>query len=112
MEVNKVSMEYFVDRDPPCPHCDRPYEKISIGVSAAGWMFSFRKREDLHLTTARKWFDFLAEVETKGSRIRNEYGDVLTAERFREMVDAKMPLPSYPDNSPDDKDADGYDIRS
>lgn len=66
-----------------CEHCGRGDEGEHIGKSSAGWTFSFQGTPEI-----RSYADWLARLEA-GGIIRNEYGDVVTLDEFKELVEAE-----------------------
>jgi len=61
-----------------CQRCDVTH----IGKSSYGWMFTFHGTD-----TIRSWAEWKEAL--KSGRIRDEYGELVTAERFGELVEAK-----------------------
>lgn len=73
-----------------CPHCKRADKPIHIGKSSAGWTFSFRgyrkDYEDRKITSYAEWLTFLT---SNIGEIRDEYGETISLEDFKKMVEAK-----------------------
>jgi hypothetical protein len=77
-----MGTNYYHDRD-VCPTCNRPAESVHIGKSSMGWTFSFHGTPETR--SYRKWLDVLEA----GGLIRNEYGEVVTLDAFKALVESK-----------------------
>ena len=70
-------------RDEKCPTCGR-YDERHIGKSSAGWTFNFRGYDDI-----RSYKDWLAILEKEQVIIYDEYGDTISLEDFKKLVESK-----------------------
>lgn len=82
-----MGTNYYTVEDDPCPCCERPFERLHIGKSSAGWAFLFAPYPDLGLTSKQAWMVYL---ETRG--IRDEYGSEIPLEELKEVIDGKQGL--------------------
>lgn len=73
---------YAVDR-PPCPTCDRPFERRHIGKSSAGWCFALHGylEEEIHGLS-----DWLHVLTRPGTIIVNESDEQITLEALVETI--------------------------
>ncbi len=67
-----------------CDRCNR-YEEIHIGKSSSGWQFSFHSNDDIR--SYKEWIEFLEE---NNAVITDEYGDVISLKKFKELVESKQ----------------------
>ena len=86
----------YYHRTKNCQTCGRCDEK-HIGKSSVGWTFSFQGYDII-----RSYKDWLVVLE-KGGLIFDEYGDYLSINEFKTMVEAKRNAPKnhtkeYPNN--------------
>jgi hypothetical protein len=86
-----MGTNYYHERE-LCDKCHNS-EREHIGKSSAGWTFSFHATE-----TIRSYRDWIAELET-GGRIVDEYGDEISLDDFKLMVERKT-LPWGKDGRP------------
>jgi len=70
-----------------CEHCGKGENPVHIGKSSAGWTFSWHGTDEL-----RSCSDWFVRLEA-GGVIRDEYGDVMRLEDFRNLVEAKRKAP-------------------
>lgn len=87
-----------------CPHCGRGDEGLHIGKDSYGWTFSWHALSEVmdgvEVKSCREWYEFL---ERDGVTIKSEYGDVISLDDFRKLVDGKRSekhnqTKEYPDN--------------
>lgn len=86
-----------------CKCCSRS-DEIHIGKSSGGWTFSFqgfrqygfcyketgdKQEKELKITSYKDWLVFLEKMLSKGNEIRDEYGDKISLDSFKEMVERK-----------------------
>ncbi len=75
-----MSTNYYA-RMQICEKCRR-YDELHIGKRSAGWVFSFEAHKDHDMTTyesAMRWLKY--------ERIFDEYGEEVSYDAFREMVE-------------------------
>jgi hypothetical protein len=80
-----MGTNYYVKDEPRCPTCGRASDVYHIGKSSMGWKFLFRGYEDQGLTSASKWFEYLAS-----RNIVDEYGTEWLLEEFISLIKSKM----------------------
>jgi len=69
-----------------CECCGR-FDEIHIGKSSAGWTFSFQAQEDeVTIKSYKEWLKFLSGKEIT---IYDGYGDEVTLEEFKDIVESK-----------------------
>jgi len=76
-----MGTNYYWTEDPcqsPCKHCDGG-ERLHIGKSSWGWCFSLHVIPYDGINSLNDW---KAKFAVPGSRITNEYGEVLSAEEM------------------------------
>ncbi len=72
-----------------CDHCGRGDNELHIGKRSGGWTFSFQAFDewetwdDLPIVSYQRWLEVL---DQPGVRIRDEYGDDVTLDEFRAIV--------------------------
>jgi hypothetical protein len=81
-----MGTNYYWEPQPPCPHCNREYERVHIGKSSSGWCFALhvadpRHSWDEHPKSLEEWQERWAS-----GRIFNEYGDQVTPERMLDII--------------------------
>lgn len=76
----------LIDR---CEHCGRARENRHIGKSSAGWTFSFHAIPEDNVNSYQDWLREFAISPW----IQDEYGDLITVEDFKKMVEAKRESP-------------------
>ena len=70
----------------PCETCGHSDYKKHIGKSSFGWQFHFRSYCDNSILCYSDW---LREFEDTRKVIVNEYGDLITVEQFKKLVEEK-----------------------
>ncbi len=85
-----MGTNFYVEEQPPCPHCGRGYEQTHVGKASAGWKFSFNAIER---RTLDEWSEFLRKND---GRIKNEYGESISCDAFLSMVHNRRDLHSEP----------------
>jgi hypothetical protein len=80
-----MGTNYYVKDEPCCPTCGRASDVYHIGKSSMGWKFLFRGYEEQGLTSASKWFEYLAS-----RNIVDEYGTEWSLHGFILLVNSKM----------------------
>jgi hypothetical protein len=73
----------YYHRHAACPTCGHGIDR-HIGKSSAGWTFSFAG----HRPEIMSYADWLRLLE-EGGEIRNEYGEQVTLDDFRALVESK-----------------------
>lgn len=83
-----MSTNYYIEAEPPCPHCGRAYERMHIGLSSVGWCFQ------LHIDPANgiKDLDDWKRL-WKGKKIVDEYGRSITEEEMLDEITNRLCLP-------------------
>lgn len=66
-----------------CPHCGRGDEPLHIGKSSAGWVFALHVDQWQEIDSLEDWE---ARWARPGSVIKDEYGDVVSAEDMRRTI--------------------------
>jgi len=71
---------------PPCKCCGRPYVNTvnHIGKSSAGWTFTFHATDEI-----RSYKDWLKKMESETGIIEDEYGNIISLEDFKKMIEKK-----------------------
>lgn len=93
-----MGTNYYVEAQPPCEHCKRPYESKHVGKSSMGWKFLFNGTE---FKTFGEWKKYLLEHD---GLIKNEYGDNEPAEELINFIVSKsdgMNLAEYYEKYPE-----------
>ena len=68
-----------------CEACGHRKTSSHIGKSSWGWSFSFRG----HYDSPRSYQEWLRELEDPKCEIVNEYGEVISLDDFKELVENK-----------------------
>jgi len=77
-----MGTNYYLEPQPPCPHCGRAYEGLHIGKSSAGWCFSLHVIPEEGLNSLEDWEKrFISETV-----IRDEYGDEISREEMLKTI--------------------------
>lgn len=71
-----------------CDKCGRA-DIHHIGKSSAGWTFSFHAIDNFLTLTISSWKDWQSILGEPTTKIFDEYGDSITFEAFRELVEKK-----------------------
>jgi hypothetical protein len=66
-----------------CEKCGRGEDKLHIGKSSAGWCFSLHVDEDGGIKSLADWERLWSQP---GTRIMDEYGDVIPVEQMRRTI--------------------------
>lgn len=88
-----MGTNYYIESEPDCPTCGRPFEQMHIGKSSAGWCFSLHVIPELGLNGLEDWKKYW-----KGKTIRNEYGGEITEEQMVSIITER----SWPDRKSSD----------
>lgn len=72
-----------------CEACGRETERIHLGKSSAGWLFSFRHQPD-HYVDFPSFCAFLKRADVT---VTDEYGDTVTPEELIRWIDEKQKAP-------------------
>jgi len=78
----KMGTNYYA-RTNICKECNR-YDEIHIGKSSMGWTFTFHATD--RIKNYHDWKVFLLDKQAK---IFDEYGEEITLEEFKKMIEAK-----------------------
>lgn len=78
-----MGTNYYLQEKPDCPHCGRPFERLHIGKSSAGWCFSLHVDPDLYINGLADWEKRWA---APGAAIWNEYGVQISAADMRATI--------------------------
>ena len=97
----------YYHRTNTCPRCGR-YDEQHIGKSSGGWSFSFQGTDSI-----RSYSDWLQILEGNG-KIFTEYGEEVTLEDFKELVNYKSGGKNHAKLYPDDSwlDNEGHSFSS
>jgi len=76
-----MGTNYYLEEELPCPTCARPFERLHIGKSSAGWCFALHEIPERGLTTLDAWMALWAQ-----GRIFDEYGEEIEPDRMRSIV--------------------------
>ena len=79
-----MGTNYYLEAQPPCPHCGRPYESRHIGKSSAGWCFALHVYPDEGICNLDDW-----KQEWEGKRIVDEYGREITTDELLSLIDRR-----------------------
>ena len=71
-----MGTNYYAIKD-ACPHCGHSEEKLHIGKSSGGWVFSLHVIPEKGINTLADWLDYW---EHPGITIEDEYGRPITPE--------------------------------
>lgn len=68
-----------------CMHCNRGIEEMHVGKQSYGWKFLFQTYEtdDVKIRSMKAWIEF---IKKNSLLIEDEYGEIMTLEKFIEMV--------------------------
>jgi hypothetical protein len=81
-----MGTNYYLHQN-TCEHCGRGDPALHIGKSSGGWCFSLHVRgaswEEELPENLEQWEEMWS---TPGSKIMDEYGDVVTAEEMRRII--------------------------
>jgi len=83
-----VGTNYYAMID-VCEKCGRAGERIHIGKSSAGWTFSFHATEKI-----KSYADWLAFLSKKDIIIYDEYGEKISLEMFKKIIETKRSEPN------------------
>ncbi len=78
-----MGTNYYWNAEPPCVTCGRPHEGLHIGKSSGGWPFALHVIPERGIRTLDHWRAMWAKP---GSVIRNEYGELVSAEEMERTV--------------------------
>ena len=74
---------YLVKKEDTCPTCGHIEEKLHIGKSSYGWVFSLHVIPDKEITSLEDWIKLFNSTEY---RIRNEYLQDITKEEMLKII--------------------------
>lgn len=81
-----MGTNYYLEEKPPCESCGRPFERLHIGKSSAGWVFA------LHVIPGE--IDSLKDWQLRwvkpGVRIVDEYGRQFSPEDMLLIITARL----------------------
>lgn len=66
-----------------CEHCGRGSDRLHIGKSSAGWVFSLCTHPDEGINSLADWEEQWSQPNT---RIMNEYGDAVPLAHLKEII--------------------------
>ena len=72
---------YVVDETDYCKYCGKGKKEVHLGKSSAGWCFALNVYPEKGINN---WADILDYVKDK--QIYNEYGDLISVEKFIDVV--------------------------
>lgn len=76
-----MGTSYYIQEQPPCETCGRPFEDKHIGKSSAGWCFALRVYPDEGINDLPAWQEFW-----KGKVIIDQHGRVVSEERMLSII--------------------------
>lgn len=94
-----MGTNYYLYKD-VCPVCKRGDDPLHIGKSSAGWCFGLHVYPEASWETEQviegldAWKALWAQ---EGSIIKDEYGDIVTAEQMENIVTKRSTTHTYPD---------------
>lgn len=77
-----------------CKCCGRSDERLHIGKSSAGWVFSLRCHEDLGLMSLADWKDHIVFEVEGGALIKDEYGNNIDVAELYDTIEHRAWKPS------------------
>lgn len=78
-----MGTNYYLTTKPPCECCGRPYDRMHIGKSSAGWCFSLHVDPENGINDLPDW---VALWSQPGAYIQDEYGDVIPPEEMMSTI--------------------------
>lgn len=99
-----MGTNYYTTPKPPCECCGRPFERLHIGKSSAGWTFHFASYPEMGLTSWKSWRKYLSDFDTE---IVDEYDRGVA---FKEFVGRVESSQGNDKHANDKVDAEGYSI--
>ena len=66
-----MGTNYYLEEKAPCSTCGREFERLHIGKSSGGWVFSLQAMPDLGINDLPDWMERWVKP---GARIFDEYG--------------------------------------
>lgn len=76
-----MGTNYYIEEQPPCEHCGRPYDKKHIGKSSAGWYFSLRIYPNEGINNLEDWIKYWNDKQ-----ITDEYGASITQDDMMKII--------------------------
>ena len=97
-----MSCNYYLQKEPPCPHCGREYDKLHIGTSSAGWYFALHVIPELGINTLDDWRNLWS---APGAVILDEYGKTVSMPDMELVITVRQgsPKKSYKPYSSEDE---------
>lgn len=77
-----MGTNYYLERD-VCGCCGRAKDRLHIGKSSGGWCFALNTHPDERILSLEDWRYAWAQP---GCRIRDEYGDEITASDMEQHI--------------------------
>lgn len=87
-----MGTNYYWYQEPPCQFCGRAFPARHIGKSSGGWCFALHVEPAEGIRDLPDWRELWM---TPGSEIRNEYGEIMSAQDMERCV-TKRSSPSDP----------------
>lgn len=78
-----MGTNYYLEPKPACEACGREHERLHIGKSSGGWMFSLHVMPEKGINSLGDW---AVLWYTPGAIIRNEYGEIITPEEMLSTI--------------------------
>jgi hypothetical protein len=78
-----MGTNYYLEAQPACKCCGRPFERLHIGKSSAGWVFALKVHPDLQINDLPDWYELWVKPESK---IEDEYGKSVSADEMLAVV--------------------------
>lgn len=84
-----MGTNFYLESEPPCPCCGRPYAREHIGKNSGGWVFCWQAST---YSNYERWQAALVEAE-KSNRypVVDEYGTAYTVAEFLECINHPEP---------------------
>lgn len=82
-----MSCSYYLQKEHPCPHCGRAYDKLHIGTSSAGWYFALHVIPELGINTLDDWRNLWSAPDAV---ILDEYGRTMSVSDMELSITARQ----------------------
>jgi len=76
-----MGTNYYIENQPPCVCCGRPYEEKHIGKSSAGWCFALHVYPEEGINNLEDWKKYWI-----GKPIKDEYGAEISHAKMLQII--------------------------
>ena len=100
-----MSTNYYLYPKPDCECCGRPFERMHIGKSSAGWCFSLHVIPEDGINTLNDWRELWYRP---GAYVRNEYDDRISLGELEKVITQRNWGGKPPKRHENDRHCVGY----